>query len=563
MYSFKNLIKDIKTHKKEFLFAQFIALLAVLISIPLPLLMPILIDEVLLDKPGIWTRIISKFFLNCDGSCYILITLFVVLFLRSLNVFLNILQTYHFEKITKDIANKIRYRLLKHLKLLSTNEFENLQTGDIASRVINDIETIEDFLVRLVSKFAISIFTLIGISIILLMINWQLGLFIIILNPFVVILSIKLSKKVKIYKKEHNKSISLFQEALLETLELFEQIKAFNKENLFFQKLFNLSDSLKEKSLKFNYKIEAYNKFSFLIFLLGFEVFRAAGIFAVFYGNLSIGLMIAVFSYLWYMMTPIQELISMQYRFFAAKAALDRINEILSLEIETTKEKIKFDSTITIKAKNLSFKYKSSDWILKNINFTINPNKITALIGASGEGKTTLAKIIAGFLEPKEGEILYNNISSKDIDLSQIRENINLILQEHRLFNDTLLFNITLSKKFSEEEIYNALKLVEMYDVVNKWKNGLNTYVGKNGVKLSGGQRQRIVLARAILHKPKVIILDESTSALDVQTEHKVFENIKEFLKQRTTIIIAHRPETITKADEVLILQNKEIKKLD
>jgi len=563
MYSFKNLIKDIKTHKKEFLFAQFIALLAVLISIPLPLLMPILIDEVLLDKPGIWTRIISNFFLNCDGSCYILITLFVVLFLRSLNVFLNILQTYHFEKITKDIANKIRYRLLKHLKLLSTNEFENLQTGDIASRVINDIETIEDFLVRLVSKFAISIFTLIGISIILLMINWQLGLFIIILNPFVVILSIKLSKKVKIYKKEHNKSISLFQEALLETLELFEQIKAFNKENLFFQKLFNLSDSLKEKSLKFNYKIEAYNKFSFLIFLLGFEVFRAAGIFAVFYGNLSIGLMIAVFSYLWYMMTPIQELISMQYRFFAAKAALDRINEILSLEIETTKEKIKFDSTITIKAKNLSFKYKSSDWILKNINFTINPNKITALIGASGEGKTTLAKIIAGFLEPKEGEILYNNISSKDIDLSQIRENINLILQEHRLFNDTLLFNITLSKKFSEEEIYNALKLVEMYDVVNKWKNGLNTYVGKNGVKLSGGQRQRIVLARAILHKPKVIILDESTSALDVQTEHKVFENIKEFLKQRTTIIIAHRPETITKADEVLILQNKEIKKLD
>ena len=563
MYSFKNLIKDIKTHKKEFLFAQFIALLAVLISIPLPLLMPILIDEVLLDKPGIWTRIISNFFLNCDGSCYILITLFVVLFLRSLNVFLNILQTYHFEKITKDIANKIRYRLLKHLKLLSTNEFENLQTGDIASRVINDIETIEDFLVRLVSKFAISIFTLIGISIILLMINWQLGLFIIILNPFVVILSIKLSKKVKIYKKEHNKSISLFQEALLETLELFEQIKAFNKENLFFQKLFNLSDSLKEKSLKFNYKIEAYNKFSFLIFLLGFEVFRAAGIFAVFYGNLSIGLMIAVFSYLWYMMTPIQELISMQYRFFAAKAALDRINEILSLEIETTKEKIKFDSTITIKAKNLSFKYKSSDWILKNINFTINPNKITALIGASGEGKTTLAKIIAGFLEPKEGEILYNNISSKDINLFQIRENINLILQEHRLFNDTLLFNITLSKKFSEEEIYNALKLVEMYDVVNKWKNGLNTYVGKNGVKLSGGQRQRIVLARAILHKPKVIILDESTSALDVQTEHKVFENIKEFLKQRTTIIIAHRPETITKADEVLILQNKEIKKLD
>ena len=562
MYSFKSLIKEIKSYKKEFIFAQFIAFLAVLISIPLPLLMPILIDEVLLKKPGIWIESISKFISNCDGSCYILITLIVVLFLRSLNVLLNILQVYHFEKITKEIANKIRYKVLNHLKLLSTNEFENLKTGDIASRVINDIETIEDFLVRLVSKFAISILTLIGISIILLMIDWKLGIFIIILNPFVVILSIKLSKKVKMYKKEHNKAISIFQEALLETLELFEQIKAFNKENLFFQKLFNLSDDLKEKSLKFNYKIEAYNKFSFLIFLLGFEVFRAAGIFSVFYGNLSIGLMIAVFSYLWYMMTPIQELISMQYRFFAAKAALDRINEILALEIENKKEKIIFDKSIQIQAKNLSFKYKNSDWILKNVNFIIKPNKITALIGASGEGKTTLAKIIAGFLEPKEGEVLYNNISSKDIDLTQIRENINLILQEHRLFNDTLLFNITLGKNFSESEIYEALKLTQMYEVVTKWSDGLNTYVGKNGVKLSGGQRQRIVLARAILHKPKVIILDESTSALDVQTEHKVFENLKDFLKSRTTIIIAHRPETITKADEVLILQNKEVKLL-
>jgi len=562
MYSFKSLIKEIKSYKKEFIFAQFIAFLAVLISIPLPLLMPILIDEVLLKKPGIWIESISKFISNCDGSCYILITLIVVLFLRSLNVLLNILQVYHFEKITKEIANNIRYKVLNHLKLLSTNEFENLKTGDIASRVINDIETIEDFLVRLVSKFAISILTLIGISIILLMIDWKLGIFIIILNPFVVILSIKLSKKVKMYKKEHNKAISIFQEALLETLELFEQIKAFNKENLFFQKLFNLSDDLKEKSLKFNYKIEAYNKFSFLIFLLGFEVFRAAGIFSVFYGNLSIGLMIAVFSYLWYMMTPIQELISMQYRFFAAKAALDRINEILALEIENKKEKIIFDKSIQIQAKNLSFKYKNSDWILKNVNFIIKPNKITALIGASGEGKTTLAKIIAGFLEPKEGEVLYNNISSKDIDLTQIRENINLILQEHRLFNDTLLFNITLGKNFSESEIYEALKLTQMYEVVTKWSDGLNTYVGKNGVKLSGGQRQRIVLARAILHKPKVIILDESTSALDVQTEHKVFENLKDFLKSRTTIIIAHRPETITKADEVLILQNKKVKKL-
>ena len=561
MYTFKHLIKEIKKYKREFITAQIIALIATIISIPIPMLMPLLIDEVLLKKPGLWVEKLSSIFGQCSAFCYVIVTLIIVLVLRSLFVALNVAQTYFFEKITKDITYKIRLRVLSHLKNLSINEYENLKTGDIASRLISDVNTVEEFLIKSVSRFVISALTLIGVAIVLLLINWKLGLFILILNPFVVVLSGKIARKVKKYKAAQNRSISIFQEALIETLELFEQIKAYNKEDFFFKKLFNLTKELKQKAFDFSYKVEAFNKLSFLVFLIGFEIFRAAGILAVAYDNLTIGLMLAVYSYLWFMMTPIQDIISIQYSYFAAKAALDRINETLELKTEPKfpHKQNPFENPVQVEIQNISFKYNESDWILKNASAAIRPNKITALIGASGGGKTTLAKIIAGFFTPNEGDIKYNGVSFKEIGLDKIRENVSLILQETRLFNDTLLFNLTLGKEFSEDEIWEALKLAELKETVEKWPEKLNTYVGKNGVKLSGGQKQRVAIARALLHKPKIIILDESTSALDIDTEEKVFKNIESFLKERTSIIIAHRAETIAKAEDILMIKNKEI----
>jgi len=564
LYSFKHLINEIKKYKREFILAQIIAVTATFISIPVPMLMPLLIDEVLLKKPGIWVEKLHDFFGCSCAFCYVGATLIIVLVLRSVFVALNVAQTYFFEKITKDITYKIRLRVLSHLKHLSINEYENLKTGDIASRLISDVNTVEEFLIKSVSKFVISSLTLLGVAVILLVINWKLGLFILILNPFVVILSGKIARKVKKYKSAQNRSISVFQESLIETLELFEQIKAYNKENLFFKKLFGLTKELKQKSFDFSYKMEAFNKLSFLIFLIGFEIFRAAGILAVAYDSLSIGLMLAVYSYLWFMMTPIQDIISIQYSYFSAKAALDRINETLTLQKEPKFPHIQnpFDKEIQIEIKNISFKYKQSGWILENASATIRPNKITALIGASGGGKTTLAKIIAGFFTPNKGDITYNGVSFKETGLDKIRENVSLILQETRLFNDTLLFNLTLGKEFKESEIWEALKAAELKETVEKWPEKLNSYVGKNGVKLSGGQKQRVAIARALLHKPKIIILDESTSALDIDTEEKVFKNIEGFLKSRTSVIIAHRAETIAKAEDIIMIKNQKILKI-
>jgi ATP-binding cassette subfamily C protein len=274
-------------------------------------------------------------------------------------------------------------------------------------------------------------------------------------------------------------------------------------------------------------------------------------------------MMIAVFSYLWFMMSPIQEIINIQYSFFSAKAALERINKLFELKKEPVYEHQKnpFSKEVTIETKNLYFKYKETQ-ILENVNVKINPFKITALIGASGGGKTTFAKIISGMLVADNGDVLYNSVSYKEIGLNEIRKHVALILQETKLFNDTLRFNLTLGENFSDDEIKEALKKAELLNVVNKLPKGLDTFIGKNGVKLSGGERQRVAIARAILFKPEVVILDESTSALDIDTEDRVFKNIENFLKQRTSVIIAHRAETIAKADEILMVKERNIIKV-
>ena len=182
-----------------------------------------------------------------------------------------------------------------------------------------------------------------------------------------------------------------------------------------------------------------------------------------------------------------------------------------------------------------------------------------AIVGASGSGKTTLSNILVGFYPLDEGEIFYAGVSNKNLKLSTIRENIHLILQHPKLFNDTMLFNLTLGKTYSSEIVAKALHIAQLDDVIADLDLGLDTLVGKDGIKLSGGQRQRVAIARMILSDPKVVIFDESTSALDVHTEVKLFDALQDFLKEKTVITIAHRLSTIKSAEFIYVLEDGKV----
>lgn len=563
-YSFKDIFRDIKQYKKELILANIVAFLAVFVSTPVPLLMPLLVDEVLLNKPSYVVNFIDKILIGPNEPyVYVLIMLISVVLLRFGYFLLNYYQTKLFTIISKNITFNLREDLLKHLSKVSLKDFEFLGSGNVSSLLIIDVDTIDNFLGSAISRLIISIFTIIGVGFVLLVIHWQLALFILLLNPFVIILTTKIARKVAVLKKAQNKTYEIFTSSLSETLDLFVQIKSQNKEKKFFGDVISKAASMRDYSINFGYKSDGASRFSFLVFLSGFEIFRAASILVVAYSDLTIGLMLAIFGYLWVMMSPIQEVLNIQYAYHNAVSALKRINKIFALETEPESKKLynpfEKNSTNSIEIKDLSFSYNKNKNVLKSINMTIEKGKKIALIGASGSGKTTLAQLIVGLYPIEKGDILFDNYSALDIGLEKIRENIYLVLQNPQLFNDTIEKNLTFGDEVSSEDIESALEIAQMKDFIDSLDDGLETKVGRDGIKLSGGQRQRLSIARMVIQNPNIVILDESTSALDVHTESRLFEALENYLKDKTTIIIAHRLSTIRKADFIYVLEDGEV----
>ncbi|RXJ70054.1 ABC transporter ATP-binding protein [Halarcobacter ebronensis] len=558
----KYIWKLLLDNKKSLIFGQFVTIVAIIISIPIPLMLPALVDEVLLNKPNFFVNTIDNYFGIGNTLYYISIVTLVVITLRVLHFLATVLNTKIFTKISKYVTYKIRERLILHLKEVSMNEYETIGSGAITANLITDVNTLDNFIVSGASKFVASVLTLIAVSFVMIAIHPILGLLILVIQPIIIILSKKISKQVGTLKKIENQAVEKFQDNIGESLELFGQIKASNKEEYFFNDAIKKAQNIQKTSNEYNYKSIAYERFSFTIFLVAFEILRASGLVMVAYSDLSIGMMFAMFGYIWFIMTPVQDILSMQYAYTTANAAIGRINKILELQTEKQGEQklLKNSLGVSICIKNLFFSYNDTKELLKDINIEIKEREKIALIGASGSGKTTLAQIIAGFYEKKNGEIKYNNINIDEIDKNTLRDEVFLVLQMPILFNNTLKFNITMgNENIEDEEIYKALEIAQLTQYVKKMPNGLDTIVGKHGIRLSGGQRQRLSIARMIITNPSVIILDESTSALDVHTEAKLFNGLKDILKDKTVITIAHRLSTVKNANMIYVLEDGKI----
>jgi ATP-binding cassette subfamily C protein len=567
VFDIKTLLSELKLYKRELFFANFIAILAVLVNTPTPLLIPLLVDEVVLKKGGWLVSTIDKIFIgNHKAWFYIVVVLALTITLRAIFFTLSIWQNYIFTKISQDIVYKIRLKLLAHLERVDLQEYEKFTSAKVSSLMVVDLATIDIFLSSSISKLIISVLTFIGVAVVLMLIDWRLALFILSLNPLIIFFSTKLARKVGKIKRRENSLIQSFSEAINETLDFYEQVRVSNKGKHFFDRLKFKAKELKDVAVDFRYKSDASAKFSFLLFLGGFELFRAVGILMVLYSGLTIGLMLAVFGYLWVIMTPIQEIINIQYAYHNAKEATKRINELFKLEKEpknkNRKNPFKNSKTNSITVKNLKFSYDGKEDVLKDISLEFKKGEQTAIIGGSGSGKSTLAKILVGFYSSYQGNIRIDGISYRDIGLKNIRENIFLVLQNPTLFNNTLRYNLTFGDDISEEKIKKAIEIAELNDVVKRLEKGLDTKIGKGGINLSGGERQRVSIARMIVKDPNIIILDESTSALDSLTEDKLFTKLKEYLKNKTTIIIAHRLSIIKDASRVYELKEGYLKNI-
>ncbi|WP_293268978.1 ABC transporter ATP-binding protein [Neptunomonas sp.] len=564
-FSWKYILSITLEHKRELVFANWVAILATIASVPLPLLMPLLVDEVLLEKPDVLINTLSPLFPEQwhGPVLYIVSILIITVILRTIALVLNVWQGRQFTIISKDIIFRMRKVMLQRLGRISMAEYETLGSGSVSSHFVTDLDTVDRFIGSSVSRLLIASLSIIGTAVILLWMHWLLALFIMFLNPVVIYFTTVIGKRVKELKKHENKSYEVFQGALTETLDAIQQIRASNREQHYLSRLVDDARSVRDNSSAYEWKSEAASRFSFLVFLIGFDLFRAVSMLMVVFSDLSIGQMMAVFGYLWFMMGPVQEVLGIQYAYYGAKAALARLNRILELQQEpqypAMYDPFQDSASVSIDIDNVNFSYSDGAPVLNGLSLHIKKGQKIALVGASGGGKSTFVQVLLGLYIPQSGQVRFNGIPVEQIGLDVVRDNVATVLQHPALFNGTIRSNLCMGKTFTDERLWKALEIAQLDQFIYSLEEGLNTLVGRQGVRLSGGQRQRLAVARMVLSDPKVVVLDEATSALDTETERALHSALQTFLEGRTTLIVAHRLSAVKQADHVYVFEDGQV----
>lgn len=545
--------------------AHLAAVMAVVVTVPLPLLFPALVDEVLLGKPGSVVARLDRLIPEgmAGPTAYVVAILALTLALRALGLVCNVLQEQQFTALSKEAVYRLRRGLLARLGAVSMAEFETLGSGTVASRLVTDVETVDRFLSSTLSRFLISVLTVIGVVAVLLWMNWKLALFIVLLNPLVIWITVLLGRRVKRLKRVQNEAFEGFQEELAETLDGIRELRARNRDGRYLDALTATAAHLRDASTEFGWKTGAAQGASYLVFFFGFDIFRAVAMLMVLASGLTVGQMFAVYAYLWFMMRPVRELLSIHYSFFAAAAALDRLDRLMELELEP-RHRLRVDPFagrrgVSLEVAGLRFAYGSGPLVLEDVDLRVEEGERVALVGASGGGKSTLVQALLGLYPAAAGTLGYGGVAVEEIGWQRIRECVAVVLQSPAMFNGSVRDNLTLGEGRSDRKLWATLERVQLADVVQSLPDGLDSLIGRRGARLSGGQLQRLAVGRMVLAEPAVILLDEATSALDLETEQHLYGALESFLRGRTTLIVAHRLSALRLAHRILVFERGRI----
>ena len=545
-------------HRKALWLANGVAVLATLCTVPVPLLLPLLVDEVLLGHGNAALQWMNHLLPASAQKPvgYIALMLVFTLSLRLCSLVFNVIQARQFARLSKDIVYRVRLRLIERLKRISLSEYESLGSGTVTTHLVTDLDTLDKFIGETLSKFLVAMLTLAGTASILMWMHWQLALLILLFNPLVIYATVQLGKRVKSLKKLENDSTSRFTQALTETLDAIQEIRGGNRQGFFLGRLGLRAREVRDYAIASQWKSDASGRASGLLFQFGIDIFRAAAMLTVLFSDLSIGQMLAVFSYLWFMITPVEQLLNLQYAYYAAGGAMARINELLARADEPQYaggvDPFAHRQTVGIDVRGLCFGY-GDERVLDQLDLSIQPGEKVAIVGASGGGKSTLVQLLLGLYTPSAGTIRFGGATMQEIGLDTLREHVAVVLQHPSLFNDSIRANLTMGRERTDDACWNALQIAQLDATVRALPQGLDSVVGRSGVRLSGGQRQRLAIARMILANPRVVILDEATSALDAATEYNLHRAMTHFLQERTTLIIAHRLSAVKQADRVVV----------
>ena len=547
----------------------FMAIVA-LFTVMLPLVIEPLINELSVRSGGTLSaegQHIRDFIMQTLGIAEkslvpILPTLLLVVFLgQAIFTFLSL---YFMKTLGLKVIRDIRDKLYRNLVYQSVDFLSKAKTGDLTSRISNDIEKIRFGVSETLAVYIRETLTLLTLMVYVFLRDWQLALVCMVILPVASVPLVYFGRRVKKRGIQSQETIAELSNFLAETVAGNKIVKAYNMEEYEIRKF----EDMNQKHYKINSKIAmvyslAAPVMQFIGGLVAFAVF-SLGTHRIATGTMDPGKFAAFFLSILMMYTPIKKLSQAHNDYQQGIAGFQRVVQII-ITINPIKDKPDAVKLTRVKGevsfRDVTFSYNEKLPVIRNVNFTAQPGQMIALVGASGAGKSTLMNLLLRFYEPGSGDILIDGKSIMSISQASLREAISLVTQDIFIFNDTIENNIAYgSKNHTLAEVKRAAEIARAAEFIESLPQQYQTITGERGTLLSTGQRQRISIARAVLKKPAILIFDEATSSLDSESERLIQEAMVEVMKGRTTFVIAHRLSTIIAADEILVIEKGEIK---
>jgi ATP-binding cassette subfamily B protein/subfamily B ATP-binding cassette protein MsbA len=461
--------------------------------------------------------------------------------------------------LEQQVIYDLRSEVFAALQRLSISYFENRSTGEIMSRINNDVEHVERIFIDGIESLLMSSLTLIGISVILFSLDWKLALLSLLPIPVLIYSASFFTRRVHGFYRQVREATADLNAYLQDALSGIREIMGFNRERHEQDRFNQRSKTYSDSNLRVMKLWSMYSPSMIFVGSLGSVIILWYGTGEVLRGNLTVGELVAFLGYLALFYVPINQIHSVNHMLQHALAAGERVFEMLDTQpevvdrpgVEWPTTKLKGD----VAARNVSFHYRPDLPVLRNINFEVAAGERIALVGPSGAGKSTLIKLLMRFYDVTDGAILLDGRDIRDLPLAYVREQIGLVQQEPFLFNGTVKENIVYGNlSANQAQIEEVARVARAHEFIVELPEKYDTWIGERGVKLSVGQKQRISIARVLLKDPPIIIFDEATSNIDTETEMKIREALEELTRGRTTFIIAHRLSTLRHVDRIFVL---------
>ncbi|MBY4605896.1 MULTISPECIES: ABC transporter ATP-binding protein [Bacillus] len=547
----KRYMQFVKPYKKQIFVTVLIGIVKFSIPLALPLLLKYVVDDIIQGGGTASDKTTSLFTIMA-----IMFALFLIL-----RPPVEYYRQYFAQWTASKVLYDIRAKLFDHIQKLSLRFYANTRTGEVISRVINDVEQTKDFVITGLMNIWLDMLTILIVISIMLTLDIKLTLISIILFPLYGISVKYFYGRLRKLTRERSQALAQVQGHLHERIQGMPVIRSFAIED-------HEQDNFNEKNSHFldkaishtNWNAKTFAVVNTITDLAPLIVIACAGYFVI-NGPLTVGTMVAFVGYIDRMYNPVRRLINSSTTLTQSIASMDRVFEFIDEPYELTDKPnaIKADQIRgEVEFQNVSFQYeKEKENILHDVSLKINRGETVALVGMSGGGKSTLVSLIPRFYDVTSGRLLIDGTDIRDYEARSLRNQVGMVLQDTFLFSETIRENIAIGKpEATLEEIIEAAKAANAHEFIMSFPEGYETRVGERGVKLSGGQKQRISIARVFLKNPPLLILDEATSALDLESEHYIQEAMDKLAKDRTTFVVAHRLSTITHADKIVVMEN-------